>query len=149
LLAYRVDGNCGSWRDIRSDDINDYLQHIIGGDFTAKDFRTWHATVLAAVALAVSTRAPVTRAGRKRAVTRAIKEVADYLGNTPAVARASYVDPRVIDRYYDGETIADALVRLGADAELGQPATQGAVEAAVLDLLSEESAADRAERKAS
>ena len=66
---------------------------------------------------------------------RAIEEVSDYLGNTPAVCRASYVDPRVIDQYNNGRTIAGALHRLGDGAAFGQLATQGAVERAVLRLL--------------
>ena len=98
---------------------------------------TWHATVLCAVALAVSAVAPASESARKRAVTRAVKEVAHYLGNTPAVCRASYIDPRVIDRYTDGITIRDALDRLGADAQFGELATQGPIEHAVLDLLRE------------
>ncbi|MEV0423340.1 hypothetical protein [Streptosporangium canum] len=101
---------------------------------SAKDFRTWHATVLAAVGLAVSSRAR-SRTGRRRAVSRVIKEVAGYLGNTPAVARASYVDPRVIEAYEKGRTIARALAELGADAGFGQPATHGGVERAVVSLL--------------
>ena len=134
LLAYR--NHDGGWSDIRSADINAYVKEVTGGDFTAKDFRTWNATVLCAVGLAVS--AGVTSAtGRKRAVTRAITEVAHYLGNTPAVCRSSYVDPRVVDRYYAGVTIADALHRLGKDAEFGQLSTQGSVEVAVLDLLAD------------
>jgi len=64
-----------------------------------------------------------------------MSEVADYLGNTPAVVRASYVDPRLIDLYDDGVTIAEALDELGADTDSGSPATHGAVERAVLDLL--------------
>ena len=63
------------------------------------------------------------------------REVGHYLGNTPAVARTSYVDPRVVDRYRHGETIVPALGRLGADVAFGQPSTQGAIEGAVLDLL--------------
>jgi DNA topoisomerase IB len=65
-----------------------------------------------------------------------VKEVAYYLGNTPAVCRASYIDPRVFDRYRDGITIGGALEGLG-DVDFGEPATQGAVERAVLDLLEE------------
>jgi DNA topoisomerase-1 len=72
---------------------------------------------------------------RKRAVTRVVKEVSEYLGNTPAVARSSYIDPRVIDRYETGRTIQRALDRLGVDTPVGHPATQGPVEAAVLKLL--------------
>lgn len=69
-------------------------------------------------------------------MARVIREVADYLGNTPAVARASYIDPRVIDRYAQGRTIAPALGRLGREAGFGELATQGDAERAVLRLLS-------------
>ena len=61
--------------------------------------------------------------------------MAEYLGNTPAVCRSSYIDPRVIDLYDDGVTVPRSLERLGADADFGQPATHGQVEAAVLRLL--------------
>ena len=127
------------WVDVRSDDINDYIKEVTGGDFTAKDFRTWNATVLAAVALAVSTGA-TSATGRKRAVARAMKEVAHYLGNTPAVCRSSYVDPRIVDRYLGGTTVAPALEQAlvsapAAAAEAGTLLTQGSIEEAVLDLL--------------
>jgi DNA topoisomerase IB len=135
LLAYK---NGKGWVDVRSDDINDYIKEITGEGFSAKAFRTWNATVIAAVALAVSGRAAETKTARKRAITRAIKEVAHYLGNTPAVCRASYIDPRVFDRYQDGFTIGGALDRLGEGVDLGQPSFQGPVEEAVLDLLEEE-----------
>lgn len=134
LLAFK---DADGWHDITSTDINAYVKDTIGGDVevSAKDFRTWHATVLAAVALAVSTHAAETPTARKRAVTRAMQEVSEYLGNTPTVARASYVDPRVIDLFEDGTTIEPALTELGAEVAFGQPATHGAVERAVLDLL--------------
>jgi DNA topoisomerase IB len=134
LLAYK---NGRGWVDVRSDDINDYIKEVTGQGFSAKDFRTWNATVIAAIALAVSGRAAKTKTARKRAITRAIKEVAHYLGNTPAVCRASYIDPRVFDRFQDGYTIGGALEGLG-EVDLGQPSFQGAVEEAVLDLLEEE-----------
>jgi DNA topoisomerase IB len=132
LLAFQADG---AWFDVKSADINAYIKEATGGDFSAKDFRTWSGTVLAAVALGVS--APFTRTptARKRAVTHAIKEVAHYLGNTPAVARASYIDPRVFDRYLSGVTIGGALEQLGEGSDLGSPAFQGAIEEAVLDLI--------------
>ncbi|MFV2176510.1 DNA topoisomerase IB [Actinomadura sp. LOL_016] len=133
LLAYRTrDG----WHDVTTSDINDFVREVTGGDFTAKDFRTWHATVLAAVGLAVSAlRARDSGAARRRAVVRVVKEVAAYLGNTPAVARASYIDPRIIALYEDGRTIAPALEALGVEADPGELATQGPIERAVLDLL--------------
>ena len=140
LLAFREDGR---WVDVKSHDINGYLREITGGEFTAKDFRTWHATVLCAVALAVSAHAPTSESARKRVVSRAVKEVAHYLGNTPTVCRASYIDPRVIDRYNDGLTIHDELHRLGAEARFGELATQGAIEDAVLRLLQEPEAGRR------
>ena len=133
LLAFK-DGR--SWTDVRSDHINDYIKALSHEDFSAKDFRTWHGTVLAAVGLAVSGRAAGSKTARERAISRTVKEVAHYLGNTPAVCRASYIDPRVFDRYRDGVTIGGALDRLG-DVDFGEPATQGAVEDAVLDLLEE------------
>jgi DNA topoisomerase-1 len=132
LLAYRANGH---WADVTSNDINEYIKRTSRDErFSAKDFRTWNATVLAAVALAVSGAAHRSPSAQKRAITRAVAEVAHYLGNTPAVARASYIDPRVFDRFRDGLTIGGALTKLG-DVEPGEPATQGAIEKAVLDLL--------------
>lgn len=89
LLAFRSGPR---WHHVTAADINDYIRELAGGDYTAKDFRTWHATVLAAVGLAVSGQAD-SEAARKRAVASMVSEVAGYLGNTPAVARASYIDP--------------------------------------------------------
>ena len=135
LLAWRCrEGRTVRWVDVHSDDINAFVRDVAGIGCSAKDFRTWHATVLAAVALAVGEQAGSDRA-RKRCVTRAMTEVAHYLGNTPAVVRSSYVDPRLVDRYLGGETIAGALGHLGEGVAFGHPSTQGAVEAAVLDLL--------------
>jgi DNA topoisomerase-1 len=139
LLSYR-DGR--GWADCSAEEVNTYIAEHAGGPFTAKDFRTWHATVLAAVALAARARhgAKATRTRRDREVAAAIKRVADSLGNTPAVCRASYVDPRVIDRYHAGATIASALGRLmdgrnGDGPELSSPRMRRRVEMAVLDLL--------------
>jgi DNA topoisomerase I len=129
-----------AWVDVRSEDVNAYIKEQTGGDFTAKDFRTWAATVLAAVALASSFRVARSRTARTRAVRRAVQEVAAYLGNTPAVCRASYIDPRLFDRYRSGLTVAAALERLGEVDEPGEPAHQGAIEAAVLDLIEEKHA---------
>jgi DNA topoisomerase I len=101
LLAFREDG---SWRDVRSDDVNAYIQEHAGESFSAKDFRTWHGTVLAAVELAREP-APTSQTAAKRAIGAAIERVSEALGNTPAVCRSSYVDPRVLDRYREGVTI--------------------------------------------
>jgi DNA topoisomerase I len=121
------------WVDVRSEDINEYLKEATGRDISAKDFRTWGATVLAAVALAVSGEVPPTASARKRAIRRAVEEVAHYLGNTPTVARASYIDPRVFDRYNDGKTIGHALPLVAENGDA--PAIQGPIEEAVLDLV--------------
>jgi DNA topoisomerase IB len=102
LLAWR-DGR--EWRDVRSDEVNEYIQEKIGERFSAKDFRTWHGTVLAAVELAGEPE-PNSEAQAKRSVRAAVERVADALGNTPAVCRRSYIDPRVIERFRDGETIS-------------------------------------------
>ena len=101
LLVFREDG---AWHDVRSDDVNSYIQEGIGEGFSAKDFRTWHGTVLAAVEL--SRLGPSSSKGAaERAIREAIGRVAERLGNTPAVCRRSYVDPRVLDCYRDGSTI--------------------------------------------
>jgi DNA topoisomerase IB len=139
LLAYKAGR---SWRDVKSDEINAYLKAATGGDHSAKDFRTWNATVLAAMALAVSGEVATTKTGRQRAITRAVKEVAHYLGNTPAVCRASYIDPRVFDAYRAGLVIDRRVLEAALDAEPGElPTHHPEIERAVLDLLDERAAA--------
>ncbi len=173
LLAWRDEE--GEWHDVVSSEINAYVKEVLGRavpvpdgeaadddavararrageadssvDVSAKDFRTWHATVLAALALAVSTHAATTAAARKRAVSRAMQEVSSYLGNTPTVARSSYVDPRVVDLFEDGTTIEPILEEVGVGAAFGEPATHGAVEAAVLELLTHPAEAKRRARR--
>jgi DNA topoisomerase IB len=130
LLAYS-DG--GQWRDVTSADINAYIKEVVGGEVSAKDFRTWHGTVIAAVALARANETARSTTARKRAVSGAMKQVASYLGNTPAVARKSYVDPRLVDLFADGVTISPALA--ATDAELSDGYTHGKIERAVLNLL--------------
>lgn len=101
LLAWRDDEG---WHDVRSGDINAYIQAQIGEEFSAKNFRTWHGTVLAAVALAGAAR-PASKAAADRAIKAAVAQVSEALGNTPAVCRRSYIDPRVIEHFRQGETI--------------------------------------------
>lgn len=131
LLAYR---NGEGWKDVRSSDINEYIKEATGGPYSAKDFRTWHGTVLAAVALAGDDEVGPSLSARKRAISAAIRHVAEYLGNTPAIARASYVDPRILDKFLEGETIAPDIGRLPPD-ELPDPSVREKVENAVLDLI--------------
>jgi DNA topoisomerase I len=130
LLAYYQRPH---WQAVRSEEINDYLRELLDDEWTAKDFRTWHGTVLAAVSLAVI-QPPGSASARKRALTHAMREVAHYLGNTPAVSRSAYVDPAVVEAFDQGDTIAWALGELG-DAGAGELATRGRVEEAVLKLL--------------
>ncbi|MGW6540141.1 DNA topoisomerase IB [Streptomyces sp. NPDC055051] len=125
-----------AWHEVHAEDLNAYLRERSGQEVTAKDFRTWYATVLAAVALAVSARtSDSSRTRRGKVVAHAVREVSEYLGNTPAVCRASYIDPRVVESYEQGETVAGALDALGEGGIFGRPATQGGVENAVLKLL--------------
>jgi DNA topoisomerase IB len=133
LLAYK--DSSGRWRDVRSVDVNQHLRDISGTDMSAKDFRTWHATVLMAVALAASATVPHSSSAINRAITRAYREVAEYLGNTPAVCRKSYVDPNVVELFEQGRTIAPDLEQLGSEPAYGL-ATQGPIEQAVVRLLS-------------
>lgn len=132
LLAYRVGSR---WRDVRSGEINDHIQSLIGEEYSAKDFRTWQATVLAAVRLAVADADREPSSSERRIVTLVVKETADYLGNTPAVCRSSYIDPRVFERFRDGITIGDRLEGLEALQPPSDTAMRVEVEAAVLDLL--------------
>lgn len=128
LLVFREDGG---WRDVRSEEVNAYLQEKAGEEFSAKDFRTWHGTVLAAVELAREG-APKTRGAAERAIRAAVKRVAERLGNTPAVCRSSYIDPRVLDRFRDGKTIE--LPSLAAEDTV-TPRQQGTIERRVLELI--------------
>ena len=145
LLAFK-DGR--RWRDVRSEDINAYIKEATGDDFSAKDFRTWNATVLAAVALSVSGEVAGSPTGRKRAIARAVNEVAHYLGNTAAVCRASYIDPRVFDAYRGGLIIGRALEQ-AAEGEPGElPIHHRAIEEAVLDLINERERSSALERVA-
>jgi DNA topoisomerase I len=143
LLAFK---NGRRWCDLRSGDINEYIKDITGAGYSAKDFRTWNATVLAAVALAVTGEVAGTKTGRKRAITRAVKEVSHYLGNTPAVCRSSYIDPRVFDAYDGGLIIRPALEEAAARYEDGPAIHQPGLEAAVIDLIAERSAAPGVEK---
>jgi DNA topoisomerase IB len=133
LLAYRR--GKGPWIDVTAADINEYLKESTGGDYSAKDFRTWNATVLAAVELATNGTEAKTKTARKRAATAAVKRVSTYLNNTPAVCRKAYIDPRVFDRYDSGETISRSLKRMVADQEPGDFVEREKIERAVLRLL--------------
>jgi DNA topoisomerase IB len=132
LLAHRVGRH---WHDVSADEVNQYLKGIARGDFSAKDFRTWNATVLAAVALAVDAPQAGSSSARRSAARAAIRSVANTLGNTPAVCRGSYVDPRVIDRYLAGSTIGHVLGAAGRDPDLDRPAVRRRIERAVIELL--------------
>jgi DNA topoisomerase IB len=133
LFAYR---NGSGLASIRSTDVNAYIRQASGGGpFSAKDFRTWHATVLAAIAVSVLGRRVRSRTSRQRVVLQASREVSRYLGNTPAVCRDSYIDPRVFECFYAGRTIELDLDELG---ERSAPADDlRAAEAAVVALLSD------------
>jgi len=139
LLAYK-DGR--RWVDVASDDVNEYVKQATAGEFSAKDFRTWNGTVLAAVAVAGEV--PKSKTARKRRINDAVKGVAFFLGNTPAVSRASYIDPRVFDRFHSGWTIA--LPKRTGDELLANETTRRRVEKAVLDLISEPRESDLVER---
>jgi DNA topoisomerase-1 len=131
LFAY-VDEE-GDVRDIASDDVNDYLRAASGGEFTAKDFRTWAGTVLAYRALR-ALQPGVGERGARQNVVQAMRETADRLGNTPSVARGSYVHPALLEAYLDG-AIPGALVEVAEEQEEPPSGATPAEEAAVRDLL--------------
>jgi DNA topoisomerase IB len=148
VLSARVDG---AWIPLQAGDINDYIRELFGLEVTAKDFRTWHATVHVATALGEATLAEATRSAsgprtsqragqrppgrraRTRAVRAAIVGASELLGNTPTVCRSSYVDPRVVDLYEEGVTIAPTLARLPDD----QDAARDELDRAVVALLTD------------
>lgn len=101
------------WRPVSADELNAHIREVTGLEVSAKDFRTWHATVTAAVSLAAKP-APTSPAQRRRRIREAVTAASELLGNTPTVARSSYVDPRVIDLFESG-TVLDPVPR-GADA---------------------------------
>lgn len=125
LLAYKSGRR---WHRLDADDLNAYVKEILGEDFSAKDFRTWRGTSIAALALARSD--GTTEAQRKKSVAAAMREVSEHLGNTPAIARSSYVDPRVVDQFRDGVTVGAAHRRVRPGAAVSR-----ALEREVLRLL--------------
>jgi DNA topoisomerase IB len=126
------------WHGLKSQHVNGYIKEVAGPGFSAKDFRTWNATVLCAVHLAIH--APdedekVSKARLKRIANLAVRETAEYLNNTPAVCRASYIDPRVFDHFDSGETIRPALERIERGSDPGAFPDRERIERAVLKLL--------------
>ncbi|HET7677058.1 MAG TPA: hypothetical protein VFK38_04330 [Candidatus Limnocylindrales bacterium] len=131
LFQYRDEE--GQLQSVDSDDVNDYLREASGEEFTAKDFRTWVGTVLAAGALR-AIEAVDDHAARKRNVVRAIEQVAEHLGNTPAVCRSCYVHPELIEAYLEGQLAG--VLRSRAEREMALGLTDlSAEETAVLALL--------------
>jgi DNA topoisomerase I len=142
LLAYRNGRRAlSTWHDVRAEDLNAAVKELAGDRFTCKDLRTWNATVLAAVELAAAVAkngVPSAERARKRVANQAIKRVSEHLGNTPTVARASYVDPRVLERFEEGRTVLTALRRLGDEptgTDLADDASRAVLDRAVVRLL--------------
>ena len=137
LLVYR--NGRRSWHDVRAEDLNAAVKELAGEEYTCKDLRTWNATVLAAVTLAAGTAeggVPKSERTRKRVVNQAVKQVSEHLGNTPAVARSSYIDPRVLEQFGEGRTVLPALRKLaGPMPDLTDDATRAQVERAVVRLI--------------
>ena len=132
LLVYR---DKSGYHEIDAGMINERFQELVGEDYTVKDLRTWTATVHAAVDLAEQD-PPRTKKALDAAVKDMLEEVSDHLGNTPVVARASYVDPRVVTQYEHGHSIADTVDRVGADLDDEQ--ARDALERSVNRLLDQD-----------
>jgi DNA topoisomerase-1 len=107
---FLVTRTASGWTDVHADDLNARFKELVGEDYSVKDLRTWHGTVIAAAAF-VDADPPVSKKVIKRVESAVMKEVSEELGNTPAVARSSYVDPRVVTSYERGKTIAAAARR--------------------------------------
>jgi DNA topoisomerase-1 len=111
--------NGSSWVDLHADDLNARFKELVGDEYTVKDLRTWHGTVLGAAAF-VDADPPANKTVIKRVESAVMKEVAEGLGNTPAVARSSYVDPRVVQGYESGLTIAAGVRRANRSKKTGE-----------------------------
>jgi DNA topoisomerase I len=122
LFAFQ---RAGGWHALRSHDVSEYIAERAGAHFTAKEFRTWNATVLMALLLAGAPPAASPRA-RSRVVAAGVRGVAQFLGDTPAVARAAYIDPRLISRY---ETDGRLDIPAGPAALPADPQAEAAVAA--------------------
>jgi DNA topoisomerase I len=131
LLAFR---ERGAWHRVHAHLINEHLKTLIGDSFSAKDFRTWNGTLLAAVSVAMNGGEARSDRARRRVIAQAASDVANVLGNTPAVARSSYIDPRVFERFLTGLTIAGALEEISAQG-LEEERRRAEVERAALELL--------------
>lgn len=114
----------GKVRDVKDRHVNDYIQSIIGVNFTAKDFRTWAGTLLCSIALGMEGQG-ASKTERKRKIKRAVQATAEQLGNTPAVCRSSYICPRLLDEYMEGKPFemlrkhnkGSPVVRIGLSKE--------------------------------
>lgn len=124
--------SASGWVDIHADDLNARFKELVGDEYSVKDLRTWHGTVLAAVAL-VDADPPVSKTVIKRVESAVMKEVAEELGNTPAVARGSYVDPRVVTGYERELTIAAAARRAARISDVDE--AQAVLEKATRTLI--------------
>jgi DNA topoisomerase I len=129
LLVYRTSDG---WSEVRAEDVNLRFRELVGNEFSIKDLRTWHGTVLAAEAFSYAPQ-PTSKTARRRAEAAVMKAVAQELGNTPAVARGSYVDPRVLTAYESGVTIAPSLRR--ADRKRSVAARQEIIEHATARMI--------------
>ena len=131
LLAFR---ERGAWHQVHAHLINERLKALIGDSFSAKNFRTWNGTLLAAVSVATKGGEARSERARRRVIAQATRDVAEVLGNTPAVARSSYIDPRVFDRYLAGWTLARELQAIER-RKLDEERRRAEIERAVLELL--------------
>ncbi len=103
---FRYFDSDGETHNLTSTDVNAYIKEIMGNEYTAKDFRTWGGTLMATIELAKLAR-PETKSERKKAMTAAVKRVAKKLGNTPAIARSSYIDPRILEMFESSDGIGE------------------------------------------
>ncbi|MCP1313222.1 MULTISPECIES: DNA topoisomerase IB [unclassified Halomonas] len=117
---------------VDSNDLNDYIHEVMGEQFSAKDFRTWAGTSIAALALEELGVDEDEKISQKN-VREAVERVAKSLGNTPSIAKASYIDPRVVESYLDGQTLEN--FRQLVEVELDKEDLTGPDERAVLELL--------------
>jgi DNA topoisomerase-1 len=132
--VFKYYDEAGNLHDVKSTDVNAYIKDSMGEEFSAKDFRTWAGTLIASAELVVAERAESERE-RKKTITTCVRKVAKRLGNTPAVARSSYIDPRIIKSFMDGNDLAKVRRTVEKMEDTKGPAYLSPEERCVLHML--------------
>ncbi len=135
--VFKYYGDDKKLHDVKSTDVNQYIKDVMGEEYSAKDFRTWAGTLMASVELVLTEREmeASSERERKKVVTACVRKVAKKLGNTPAVARSSYIDPRIVQLYMSGKDVSKVRSTVSAMQHKAGPERLSPEENCVLRIL--------------